>query len=342
MRQHDVPPSKEYYVDAAHTGDYTVRGKSMGIHYVEKSFEMSAPSGLGAHPRPELIGSLLSELHATLVDSVRMGFFHASRLRGRIPRGLEAAADVRFLGMDGTGDTLTKLHFQVARFGDVAAELFEQRQLWDDGPKPEQTAFDLLALSLGDVRSERSDSSRYDQGLLNRFAKFGRTLNLGVDHIRINGAASEQSQIDLQLVQSSNELRKRTPSSRRVRLSAKLDMLGVSRKVMGLYVEDGTLVTALWNADDFAGLANFLDKDVTIEGLAVFRPSGKLLRIDADAISSASASDSYFSTVPLPGAADYAAAVRSRPSASPYKELLGIIPDEESDEEFLKLIESMG
>jgi hypothetical protein len=33
-------------------------------------------------------------------------------------------------------------------------------------------------------------------------------------------------------------------------------MLGVSRKVMGLYLEDGTPVTALWNADEFAGLVS--------------------------------------------------------------------------------------
>lgn len=73
----------------------------------------------------------------------------------------------------------------------------------------------------------------------------------------------------------------------------------------------------------------------------MFRPSGKLLRIDADAIAAAGAVDSYFSTLPLPGVADYAAAVRTRPGSSPYKELLGMIPAEESDEEFLTAMEAM-
>lgn len=271
-----------------------------------------------------------------------MGFLHSSRTRGRIPSGLEAAADVRFIGMEGSGDKVTKLHFQVARFGDVAAELFEQRQLWDDGPQPEQTAFDLLALSLGDVRNKREDSSRFDHGLLNRFASYRTALKRGVESIRIDGGAPQQSQIDLQLVNASDLLRRQTPPSRRVRLCGKLDMLGVSRKVMGLYLEDGTLVTALWNTGEFAGLAGFLDQDVVIEGLAVFRPSGKLLRVDADAIASAGAGDSYFSTLPLPGVADYAAAARTRPGVSPYKELLGMIPGEETDEEFLKAVEEIG
>jgi len=313
----------------------------MGIHLVERTFEICGPSGLGASPRPELVGPVLSRLHDTLVDSVRMGFLHASRTRGRIPHGLEAAADVRFLGMDGSGDDVTKLHFQVARFGDVAAELFGQRQLWDDGPKPDQTAFDLLALSLGDVQSKREDSSRYDHGLLNRFAGYRTTLKRGVESICIDGGGVQKAQIDMHLVNASDQLRRQTPPSRRVRLCAKLDMLGVSRKVMGLYLEDGTLVTALWNADEFSGLAGYLDHDVMIEGLAVFRPSGKLLRIDADAIAAAGTGDSYFSNMPLPGVADYAAAVRTRPGVSPYKDLLGMIPAEESDEDFLRAMEMM-
>jgi hypothetical protein len=317
---------------------------TVGIHMVDQSFEITGSSGLGAAPRPELVGPVLAKLHDTLVDSVRMGFLHASRSRGRMPGGLEAAAEVRFVGMEGSGDKATTLHFRVPRFGDVAGELFEQRQLWDDGPRPEQTAFDLLALALNDVRGQREDSSRFDHGLLNRFAGYRTALKRGVESIRIDGKGTGDSRIDQQVVDASDQLRKQTPPSRRVRLCGKLDMLGVSRKVMGLYLEDSTLVTALWNAEDFAGLAGlagFLDKDVVIEGLAVFRPSGRLLRIDADAIGSAGKGDAYFSTLPLPDAMDYSATVRTRPGASPYKDLLGMIPGEETDEEFLLAVEAM-
>lgn len=101
----------------------------MGIHYVERSFELRGPSGLGESPRPDLIGGVLSGLQETLIDSVRMGFLHASRTRGRIPQMLKDAADVRFIGMQGQGDEVTTLRFRVPRFGDVAAELFDQRQL---------------------------------------------------------------------------------------------------------------------------------------------------------------------------------------------------------------------
>ncbi len=53
----------------------------MGIHLVERTFEICGPSGLGAAPRPELVGPVLSRLHDTLVDSVRMGYAAAVRTR---------------------------------------------------------------------------------------------------------------------------------------------------------------------------------------------------------------------------------------------------------------------
>lgn len=57
------------------------------------------------------------------------------------------------------------LDFLGLKVGEVVAELFQQKQLWDDGPQPDQTAFDLLALSLADVREDRDDSARFDHGL---------------------------------------------------------------------------------------------------------------------------------------------------------------------------------
>lgn len=314
----------------------------MGIHLVERSFELRGPSGLGGAPRPDLVGPALSKLQGTLIDSVRMGFLHSSHARGKIPQVLRAAAEVRFVGMEGKGDESTTLHFRVPRFGDVAAELFEQRQLWDDGPQPEQTAFDLMALSLGDVRDGRDDSSRFDYALLNRFASYRTALKKGLDSIRIESGMAVQAGFDSHLVQAADRLRHQTPPSRRFRICGRLDMLGVSRKVMGLYLEDGTPITALWEANDFTGLSEYLGSDVVIEGLAVFRPSGKLLRVDADVIADARRGDSYFSALPLPGVqGDYAAAARERPGHSPYRELLGSMPIVESEEEFARLVEEL-
>jgi hypothetical protein len=121
-----------------------------------------------------------------------------------------------------------------------------------------------------------------------------------------------------------------------VRLCGRLDLLGVSKRVMGLFLEDGASVTAVWIAEGFVDLASFLDKQVVIEGLAEFRPSGALLRVDADAIRDASAGDASFSTLPLPEMRrNYQKIMATvRPGQKPYASIFGLIPGEESDEKF--------
>lgn len=308
---------------------------------IERTFELSGPEGLGAKPRPELIAPVLGRVRETLLDSVRMGFLHSSHARGRVPVCLQRAAEVRFLGHAGGKGDSTLLRFEVPEFGSVAAELFEQGQLWNSGPKPEQTAFELLAESLRDVRKQAKNSDRFDHALLRRFASYRHLLKRGLNSIALPDAnITEQESIDEPLSAAAENLVRDTPPARRVRLSGRLDLLGVSKRLMGLFLEDGASITAVWAAEGFVDLASFLDKQVVIEGLAEFRPSGALLRVDADAIRDAGAGDASFSTLPLPEVRrNYQKAVATvRPGQKPYASIFGLIPGEESDEEFVAAV----
>lgn len=303
---------------------------------IERTCELRGSEGLGGKPRPELIGPVLGRMHDTLLDVVRMGFLHSSHARGRIPLCLKQAADVRFIGHAAGRDDSTILRFEVPEFGSVAEELFEQGQLWNSGPKPEQTAFDLLAGSLHDVRQMTKNSERFDHALLLRFASYRRLLRRGLTSIALPDANSAEESIDEPLSAAAESLFRETPPARRVRMCGRLDSLTVSRRVLGLYLEDGAAVTAIWTSEGFVDLANFLDKQIVIEGLAEFRPSGTLLRVDADAIRDAGAGDSSFSTIPLPELRrNYQkVAATVRPGQKPYASIFGLIPGEESDEAF--------
>jgi hypothetical protein len=307
------------------------------VKLIERTFELRGPEGLGAKPRPELIGPVLGRVRQTLLDSVRMGFLHSSHARGRIPSCLQKAAEVRYTGHAAGKDGSTLLHFEVPEFGSVAAELFEQGQLWSSGPKPEQSAFELLAESLRDVRQKATNSERFDHALLRRFASYRHLLRRGLSSIALPDAdISDTESIDESLSEAAESLFRETPPARRVRLCGRLDLLGVSKRVMGLVLEDGAAVTAVWTAEGFVDLASFLDKQVVIEGLAEFRPSGSLLRVDADAVRYADASDASFSTLPLPEVrlSYQKLAASVRPGQKPYASIFGLIPGEESDEEF--------
>jgi hypothetical protein len=120
--------------------------------------------------------------------------------------------------------------------------------------------------------------------------------------------------------------------------------MGASQGVLKLEIRPGQIVTALWEGDEpVESLHEYFNRDIILEGVAVFRPSGGLLRIDADAIASASPSDDFFRQVPVaPVARDYQKLVRLKPGEkSVYARILGSIPAEESDEEFAAAIEAM-
>jgi hypothetical protein len=314
------------------------------MNIVERSFRLEAPEGLGKHPRPELIGPVLSGLRGIVLDSVRMGFLHSSR--GRVPTQLQAAADVRFIGHSATGADATLLHFELPRLVDVAPEAFRQKLLWDDGPQPEQTAFDLLADSLRDVAARRKDSSRFDRGLLKRFGGYRKLF--APRHLEkislVDQPADAPAFLDRAVTEAAIELSAAIPPARRVRIAGRLDVLGASQGLMKIAVGPGAVVIALWEGDaPIDALKEWFNREVVIEGKAVFRPSGALLRVDASAIAEASDVDTFFRRIPQAAvASDTERLLRLKagePSA--YGRILGRIPAEETDEEFLAAVESM-
>ena len=315
------------------------------MNVVERSFRLEGPAGLGAKPRPELIGPVLTHLHDTLQDSVRMGFLHSSRPRGRIPRGIKAAADVRFIGHSQADDNATLLRFEVSPFGDVASDLFKQARLWDDMPTPDQTAFELLGAALDDIGTRREDSNRFDPGLLRRIARYNVMFRRGLSRIVLPDVSLPRPALfDTAVIQAAHALSDATPSPRRVRVSGRLDLMGVSQGIIKIHVADGAVVTALWDGEQpIDDLRSFLNRDVVCEGLGVFRPSGSLLRIDADAVAAARPGDTGFAVVPrAPKVGDVRRQLLLKSSeSSAYRGLLGSIAPEESDEDFAAAIEAM-
>jgi len=170
-------------------------------------------------------------------------------------------------------------------------------------------------------------------------------LERGIESIGLpDTALAEPAKIDSVAVIAASELCAATPLSRRVRVAGRLDLMGASQAVLKLDIKSGVAVTAIWEGvlaiDE---LKDYFNRDVVIEGMGVFRPSGALLRIDADAIAFASAEDEFFRQVPEPLVApDYSVLTPLRPGEkSPFNRILGSIPAEETDDEFSDAVEAL-
>lgn len=319
--------------------------KEEALKFVEHAFRLEAPEGLGRYPRPEYIGPLLTRLPETLQDAVRMGFLNSSRAKGRISDALKAAAQVRFVGVEADGDKASLLTFRVPRFGEAAPELFAQGRIWDDGPSADDTAFDLLGLAVRDVAARKENSTHFDRQLLRRVSAYETLLNRGLSRISIPGTGGvDGPSIDRKVASTARELSRVTPAPRRVRVAGRLDLMGASQGVLKLHVRAGQIITALWSGTDpIDQHREFFNRDVVVEGLGVFRPSGTLLRIDADALVPATEQDEFFRDAPrATPVQDYQQTARLRPGeTSAFARLHGIVPAEESDEAFLAALETL-
>ncbi len=152
------------------------------------------------------------------------------------------------------------------------------------------------------------------------------------------------SQFDAAVIDAAQAMSETTPHPCRVRVSGRLDLMGVSQGVIKIHVASGAVVTALWEGKDPIDELRLLsNRNVVCEGTGVFRSFGTLLRIDADAIAEAQARDAGFAVAPraavrvtLPASFGSSLA-RPRLTAK----LLCSVPVEESDEDLAAAIEAM-
>jgi hypothetical protein len=159
------------------------------------------------------------------------------------------------------------LHFEVPSFGSVAGELFEQKLLWEDGPRPEQTAFELLGAVLSDVRKRQKESNRFDRGMLQRVSSYRRILRRGIARIGLpDTELQDAGEIDQLAVDAASELCAATPAPRRVRVTGRLDLMAAKQAVLKLDVKEGVFITAVWEGlQPVESLKDYFNRDVVIE-----------------------------------------------------------------------------
>ena len=194
-------------------------------------------------------------------------------------------------------------------------------------------------MALNDVGTRQSESSRFDPGMLRRIGSYRRLFEKGRLNSIVLPATSlyKSARLDAAVAQSARDLADATPQPRRVRVVGRLDLMGVSQGILKLHIASGGIVTALWDGEgpleQFTALFN---QEVICEGVGVFRPSGSMLRIDADALALATERDDFFRHAPLvPANSEIVKSIRLRAGEpSVYAGFLGVIPPAESDEEF--------
>ncbi|HEX4037847.1 MAG TPA: hypothetical protein VHX37_07295 [Acidobacteriaceae bacterium] len=252
----------------------------------------------------DFCGDLFRRLSPMVTSSVRMAIEGSSASSGAPPGWLRRAADLRVLGWSEIGQGDTVLHIEAPPLGEAAEEIFRQTALWDTKPAPEETALNVFARAAREVRSGNTDSSLYDLPMLRRFGYSERLFTHGLRSIDVpagRAADSAVSHLDREVAVHALQLTAQTPASRQVRVSGRLDMIRHSTRSFEMLLRDGKpLRGVLGGADEIESLKSLLGKAVTVVGKAVYRPSGTVLRIDAQAVEEGAAASRLFGKVPPP------------------------------------------
>ncbi len=305
---------------------------------------LKSPHHYGRRVPPQFLGPVLEVIPNIVRHSIRMAVEGRSRAKGKRPDWLCLAADIRFVGH--SGDDETVLQFEAPALGAAAPKLYEQGEFWPTRPDPSDTGFDLLGDVVTDVAAGNADSERFDPPLLGQVAKLRPALSGPFSAMSITGqryAVDHAALVTATIVETARAFYNDTPSPRRVRLVGKLDMLRASTQAFGLILDDGHEIPGVLTVGDIAGLTPLFKQRVLVLGKAVYRPSGRALRIDADEILAATEQDRFFTTVPPPRRHkfDLTRLLREQPNKKSLAAIFGKWPGDESDEQIEQALKDL-
>ncbi|HSM50325.1 MAG TPA: hypothetical protein VLA75_02885 [Thermoanaerobaculia bacterium] len=278
----------------------------------------------------KLLQTALEILVEAVEESVRLRVEGRSKARGSKPGWLERAAGFDVELVEGS----TSLLMHGKPLAETCPEVFAQSELFEP-LQGNPTGVDVFAAALADVVDGDRDSDLYDDGLLATLMKLDRLFKHGVEAVElVNGRTTYITQDELESVR---ELRRSIPADQRARVSGTLDALRHSNRTFELVLSEGEKVRGvlLSEAGEIAEVGTSLGSQVLVEGVAKFRASGRLLRLDAEWLAAATSGAQIWATPPRPLFPPLEIAETHEPQGprSGAAAIFGAWPGEETDEE---------
>ena len=287
-----------------------------------------------------LSGHVLRDLFDVLVQgaeqSLRFRLEGRSTARGVAPAWVRSASDFEMTDLERSDGTRT-MRLEARPLIESMPEKFPQADLFDDFD-PTRSPLEFFEDALEEAIEERSDSEAFDQALLKTCSDFRMILGAGIDSIDIQNGRTVR--VDSTSIDRVVRLARMSYAARKVRLAGRLEIIGYSDCRFTLVLENGSKVPGTARDLGVEALREGFGKEVIVTGTAEFRPSGRILRIDADLVEPATASElKLFSVVPRPL---LAVAAPERPTEKAgLAALLGQWPGEEPLDQLLAQLKAL-
>jgi hypothetical protein len=329
----------EYHVAQSHEIKGAVMNRIQLVLQSDQPFDGKLP----AHH----LGMLLAQLPIAVRGAISMALRNRSTTQGKTPQWLDRAADVRFVGHEANG--ITTLFFEAPTLGQAAEEIYQQSSLFPElRPASEDTGFDLFGDVLTDVAEQESDSLHFDPALLGRVIRFHKVFQhqspfTGIQLISRRYTSEHPALFTSHTIEAAKCLLGKTPASHRVRIVGNLDGLEASTQRFSVLLDTGQKVIGIFGEEDVQTMHDLWRKRIIVLGTAIYRASGSLLRIDADAVKSGEGEGAFFSHLPTPTHARLDLAKLRKPQGprSGLAAIMGQWPGDETDEEIAAALETV-
>lgn len=309
------------------------------MEFIEQQIIVGTNTAYGAEVPLPISSALFLRLNETARPCVRMALEGSSASVGAPPQWLERASDIRTLGFEKSNGH-SVLHLKAPRLGDAAPDMFEQQRLWPGIARPDDTALQIIGRVAQVVRRHEESSDVFDQPLLKHFTSWRSFFKRDARSVQLAPAndSAEPFTLDMAVAVNAQELSDQTPAPRQVRIVGKLDMVRHSTRSFGLILAGGDEVRGVLVEGDHSMLQQHFGKDITVLGKAVYRPSGSLLRIDAQELLETTEGRSIFSQIPEPLVKTAYRDQRLLPTKRGVAAFFGTWPGDETDAELLAML----
>lgn len=297
-------------------------------------------------PGAGLPGALVRDL----LDAVDRGAKGAVRLRlegrssakgGFPPAWVGTAAGFQ---MSGFHEGTPGVELRIPTLGEALPHRFAQEELFPS-VDPASSALSLMGRGLADAQAGDGDSDAYDSPLLRTFGEFREVFRHGVQAVELRNGRPDSAPVMITPagLAAAERLQKQTPRPQRVRVAGKVDAIRHSDRAFTLVLESGEVIRGILAEGDPEELAPYFGQATVVGGMAQFRPSGSLLRIDADLLEAATEHDlSLWSEPPRPlFGGSLVNNVRRQGPRSGISAVIGTWPGDETDDEVFAMLEEM-
>lgn len=264
-----------------------------------RKIELEGPGVEGRRINAALLRDVLTILIDGSQKAVRLRTQGRSTARGPSPAWISASSEFVVEVQEGS----TVLEIEAPTLLSADPEAFTQRDLFPD-VDPDRTSFDYFVESLSSVVHGGKEPPLVDPPMIHLLSRVNSLFEQGVKGILFT-AASDVGPRVLEVrkgdVAQLRSLEKQIPPPEYVRVAGKLDIIRHSDGTFYLALPSGEKVRGIAQGKDLEALQHLWGKQVVAAGTAYFSPDGDLLRIEADLIGAASATDTkLWSIVPEP------------------------------------------